>query len=415
MKTIKQNILPAKEKTGSVLVLVLVVVMVSFIIGTSVLLLGTQSRMAAIDQVQDMEARLAADAGVERAIQEINNAVIAKTWSADLLPLASGVELPFSDAVYSVTTTYDSDDGYRIASTGTDRNRRRTVRAALRLKGLFDNAIQCRNNIILKSGTVVQSIDSNISLNPDDCNQKVIIGTNSTEACSIILNNNVVIDGDVVVGFGGDVAKVIKDQGAVFDRSYALSSTLDFPEISPPPLLGPNTKIEVKTGTKTIGPGGDFPASGRFSSVKLSQGTVLRVIGDCTLYITGTVDMGQSSEILLDPAYNPSLTIYLDGSWISDNNSGINNAVRIPARFKLYGTGPTGQKIDLKAKTDAFGVIYAPNADLTVYSGGSIYGSFVANNFELKNPANFYYDAALKTVSVTDEGARYVISRWNEE
>lgn len=125
--------------------------------------------------------------------------------------------------------------------------------------------------------------------------------------------------------------------------------------------------------------------------------------------------MGQNSEILLDPAYNASLTVYLDGNWISDNNSGINNAIQIPSRFKLYGTGPIGQKIDLKAKTDAFGVIYAPNADLTVYSGGNIYGSFVANNFELKSPANFYYDAALKTVSVTDEGARFVISRWNEE
>ncbi|HOK94847.1 MAG TPA: hypothetical protein PK052_02565 [Anaerohalosphaeraceae bacterium] len=415
MKTVRQNILPQKEQTGSVLVLVLVIVMVCFIIGTSVLLLGTQSRMASLDQIQDMEARLAADAGVERAVQEINNAVIAKTWSADLLPSASGVEMPFSNAIYSVTTTYDSADGYRIASTGIDRNRSRTVRAALRLKGLFDNAIQCRNNIILKSGTVVQSVDSNVSLNPDDCSQKVIIGTNSTEACSIILNNNVVVDGDVVVGFGGDVARVIKDQGAIFDRSYALSSTLDFPQVSPPPLLGPNTKIEVKTGEKTIGPGGDFPAGGRFSSVKLGQGATLRVIGDCTLYITGTVDMGQNSEILLDPAYNASLTVYLDGNWISDNNSGINNAIQIPSRFKLYGTGPIGQKIDLKAKTDAFGVIYAPNADLTVYSGGNIYGSFVANNFELKSPANFYYDAALKTVSVTDEGARFVISRWNEE
>ena len=95
--------------------------------------------------------------------------------------------------------------------------------------------------------------------------------------------------------------------------------------------------------------------------------------------------------------------------------SSINNETNRPSNFKLYGTGPLGQDIDLKAKSDLHGVIYAPDADLTVFSGGDIYGSFVTNNFELKNPANFLYDVSLRTVSVYDEGARFVISRWSEQ
>lgn len=405
----------SSRKSGSVLVLVLLVVLISFIVGTGLLALGTQSRVASINQVQDMMSRSAADAGLERAVQEINNAVRAKTWSDSVTPTISNAALPFSNSIYSVKTAYDATGGYQITSVGTDRNRTRSINATLRLKGLFDNAIQCRDSIILKAGTVVDTIDSTISMDPADCDEKAIIGTNSTDADSIILNMGVEVDGDVVVGVGGDTSTVIKDLGATMDSRYPMSTSVEFPPVSPPSLIGPDTSIGIKKDEKTIGPGGDFPASGRFDNIKMSQGTTLRVIGDCTLYITGDVTMGQDSEILLDASTNAKLTIYLDGDWNSDNNSGINNETSTPSTFALYGTGSVGQEIDIKAKGEFYGVIYAPDADLTMYSGGNIYGSFVTNNFELKNPAEFLYDASLRTITVDEEGARFVINRWNEQ
>ncbi|MHC4949561.1 MAG: DUF7305 domain-containing protein [Planctomycetota bacterium] len=404
----------SSRKSGSILVLVLLVVLISFIIGTGLLALGTQSRVTSINQVQDMMSRSAADAGIERAVQEINNAVMAGKWSASTTPYVSNAALPFSDSIYSVKTAYDATGGYRIVSVGSDRNRTRTINATLRLKGLFENAIQCRDSITLKSGTVVDTIDSTISMDPADCDEKAVIGTSSIEDDRIILNNGVVVDGDVVVGVGGDTSTVIKDLGATIDRSYSLSSAVEFPTVSPPSLFGPDTEIAIKNGEKTIGPGGDYPATGRFSEIGMKNGTTLRVIGDCTLYVTGDIGMGQNSEIILDASKNAKLTIYLDGDWASDNDSGINNETSIPSTFKLYGTGPLGQAIDIKAKGEFYGVIYAPDADLTVFSGGDIYGSFVTNNFELKNPAKFLYDASLKTISVYDEGVRFVINRWNE-
>ncbi|MHC5141053.1 MAG: DUF7305 domain-containing protein, partial [Planctomycetota bacterium] len=374
------------KRPGSVLVLVVLVVLISFIIGTGLLALGTQSRVSSVNQVQDMKARSAADAGMERALQEINNAVRAKTWSESVTPYVNNAALPFSDSVYSIKTHYDTTDGYQVVSVGTDRDYTRSVSATLGLRGLFDNAIQCRDNITLKAGTVVDTIDSTISMDPADCDEKAIIGTNSTDPDSIILNWGVVVDGDVVVGVGGDTSTVIKDLGATMDSSYPMSTSVEFPAISAPSLFGPDTSIGIKKNEKTIGPGGDFPATGRFNNIKMSQGTTLRVIGDCTLYITGDVTMGQNSEILLDASKNAKLTIYLDGDWNSDNNSGINNETTATNTFSLYGTGPVGQAIDIKAKGEFYGVIYAPDANLTMYSGGNIYGSFVTNNFELKNP-----------------------------
>jgi hypothetical protein len=411
----KKKILLLNRKSGSALVLVLLVVLVSFIIGTGLLALGTQSRVMSSNQVQDMKARSAADAGLEHAVQQINNAVRAGKWSESVAPYAGNEALPYSDSVYSVKTAYDAIDGYTIVSVGTDRTRTRTINAKLRLKGLFEDAIQCRDNIVLKSGTVVDTIDSTISMDPADCDEKAIIGTSSVEADSVILNMGVVVDGDVVVGVGGDTSTVIKDLGATIDRSYSLSTDVEFPPVSAPSLFGPDTTIGVKNGERTVGPGGDFPASGRFSGIALRQGTTLRVIGDCTLYLTGDVRMGQDSTIILDASKNAKLTIYLDGDWISDNNSSINNETNTPTTFALYGTGPIGQAIDIKAKSEFYGVIYAPDADLTMFSGGDIVGSFVTNNFELKNPARFLYDASLRTVTVYDEGARFVTNRWTEE
>ena len=412
-----QNTLFIKQKPGSVLVLVLLVVLVSFIIGTGLLALGTQTRVASVNQVQDMLARSAADAGLERAVQEINNAVKAKTWSASITPYVSNETLPYVESVYSVKSEYDATDGYSVVSVGTDRNRSHTVNATLRLKGLFENAIQCRDNIILKAGTVIDTIDSSISMNPADCDEKAIIGTNSIEADSVVLNYGVKVDGDVVVGVGGDTATVIKDLGATIDRSYSLSSAVEFPAVSAPSLFGPDSSISINTvgAVKTIGPGGDYPANGRFSGISMRRASTLRVTGDCTLCVTGDVRMGQDSTILLDSSKNAKLTIYLDGNWVSDNGSDINNQTSAPSAFKLYGTNSTGQNIDIKAKGAFYGVIYAPDANLTMYSGGNIYGSFVTQNFELKNPAKFYYDASLKTVSVYEEGARFVINRWSEQ
>ena len=406
----------SSKKSGSVLVLVLLVVLISFIIGTGLLALGTQSRVASINQVQDMRSRSAADAGLERAVQEINNAVKGGTWSDSVTPYVSNASLPFSDSIYSVKTAYDGTDGYTVVSVGTDRNRTRSINATLRLKGLFENAIQCRNNIVLKSGTVIDTIDSTISMDPADCDEKAIIGTNSTDPDSVILNSGVVVNGDVVVGVGGDTLTIIKDLGATTTGlRYPLSTPVEFPAVTPPSVFGPDTSIDVNKDEMTVGPGGDYPATGRFDGIKLSQGTTLRVKGDCTLYITGDVDMGQNSEIILDESTNGKLTVYIDGDWISDNNSGINNASKKPSDFKLYGTGPEGQILDLKAKSGFCGVIYAPEADLTLFSGGDIYGSFITNNFELKNPAEFLYDVSLKTISVTEEGARFVVNRWNEQ
>ena len=407
-------IIPSGNRCGgSVLVVMVVMVLILFLIGTALLALGSQARVEAFKTTNVLNARCAADAGLNKAVQLLNNQLIAKTWNQSFLPSLADEPLPTGGSQYTVTSSYDN--GYLLQSVGLSGQALRTIKAKLRLKGLFESAISCREGIILKSGTIIESIDSRISMNPADTDVPAVIGTNSTKPDSIILNNGVIINGEVLVGYGGDTATVIKDLGATTGPQYSAVDVGEFPPVSPPSFSGPDVSITVNGGVKTIGPGGDYPASGRFTQIGIKQSGILRVIGATVLYITGNVDMGQGCEIIIDPANNASLKLYVDGNFLADNSAGINNLTNNPSSFMLYGTNPTSQIFNLKAKSDAFGSVYAPNATVTIYSGGDVYGAFVSKSFELKNPAHFYYDAALRDVSPFDEGARFVINRWVEE
>ena len=46
---------------------------------------------------------------------------------------------------------------------------------------------------------------------------------------------------------------------------------------------------------------------------------------------------------------------------------------------------------------------------------GEMYGPFVDNDFEMKQGGNFYYDEALKDISINGVGVRFVVKQWQEE
>jgi hypothetical protein len=142
------------------------------------------------------------------------------------------------------------------------------------------------------------------------------------------------------------------------------------------------------------------------------------------LYLTGNnqgtaIDMGQSCEIRI--AKGASLEVYVDGDIKSGENSGFNN-LGTPPDLKLWGLpwNPTKQNkrpvYQLNAKSEYFGLIYAPDADVQVNNSGDLYGAFTAYNFTMMNDGNLYYDGALRDVNLNDPdpGVRFVLTRWVE-
>jgi hypothetical protein len=150
----------------------------------------------------------------------------------------------------------------------------------------------------------------------------------------------------------------------------------------------------------------------------LTKGATLGVLeisgGDVVLYITGSIDLGESCELVVKDG--SSLTVYIDGDIHCRTNSAINAEYppEDPSKFQIYGTAEVQQSFDIKAKNNWSGTIYAPNADVILYAKGDFYGSVVSNSFELKAGGNYHYDEALREVSIEDVGVRFVVKRWYE-
>ncbi len=402
--------LPQSKKRGSAIPLAVVVVLILLAMGVGLLQLGLSSRIFSTRTASDIKARCAADAGLTKALFEMNEKLQVKSWDDSTLPQAIDANMSNCDAVFSYSVTGDLASGYTITSVGTANQAQRTVSASLRLRGLFEHAILTKENLILKPDTLVDGYNSQ---DPFDTDIELDIGTQSTADASIVLNSGITVKGDGRVGVGGDPDTVIKYLGAT--TGYQLSGIEEDPlPLMTPPAL-PDWGVDITATGETVIL--DPTKNGQYGNITVVKGGtvgVLEISGDVVLYITGNIELGESCELIIKD--NSSLTLYIDGDIHCRTNSAINNEIppEDPMKFQWYGTSESTQYFDIKAKTTWSAVIYAPNADIDLYANGDFYGSVVADNFELKAGGNYHYDEALREVEIDDVGARFVVKRWHE-
>ena len=397
------------KRRGSAITLAVVVVVIFLAMGTGLLSMGLNSRTFSLRTTSDITARCAADTGLTMALYQMNEKLQVKPWSSSSLPSAKETSLLYCDATYTYNVAGDLANGFIMMSVGRADNAERTVYATIGLKGLFEHAILTKGSLVLKSNTVVDGYNS---ADPFDTDFNVDIGTQSTADSMVVLNSGVIVKGDVLVGLGGNPDTVIKDLGAKTGDQRGGTENDPLPQITPPSLIDTGLDITAKSKTITFTPAD----SGQYGNISLASSVlpgILEIVGDVVLHITGDINLGNKCEIIVKD--NSSLTIYIDGDIISGNGSsiGTENPTKDATTLQLYGTGES-QTFDIKAKNDWTGVIYAPNADIDLYANGDVYGSIVADSFEFKNGGNYYYDEALREVSMEDEGVSFVIERWYE-
>jgi hypothetical protein len=402
-----------RNRRGAAVPLAMVAIVILLAMGVGLLGLGTNNRIFAARTSSKIAARSAADAGLTMALFEMNEKLGAKPWIEGKLPSGTDVKLPHCDAVCSYKVGGNMTDGYFITSVGEHNSARRTVNATLAMKGLYDNAILTKADLILKSSTV---LDGYNSADASDTDTEADIATQSTDDQAVTLNSDVKIAGDVRVGLGGDPGSVIKDLGATLGGfKYAATDNETLPDIDAPATLAKTGKaISASAATVSITPADN----GQYTGISLKGNKAPGVLeisgGDVELHITGNIDLGNTCEIIVKDG--STLTLYVDGDIACDNGSsiGVEDASRSAKALTLYSTGEGAQSFDLKAKNEWVGVVYAPNADVGLYAGTDAYGAIVSNTFEFKSGGDYHYDRALKTVSAEDEGVRFVITDWNE-
>ena len=417
------------QRAGSVMPLVMLSIVISLATGAGLLTLGRMVRVRAVRTATEGSARCAADAGLAKAMYEMNQKLMSG-WSAYNLPREYRQALPQCDATYSfvvykvgillksildhsdLATTLNlpglSGGDYIVRSIGRCGQSQKIVSGVLRLQGRGEYGVLVQDLMSLKPGTLVDGMDSS---DPTRADVPLEIGTTSTKRDKVVLNKGVVVDGDVLVGPGGDPDVVIKDTGATTGERYPMIEDPEFLTIPPPPTLIDRGKINVHGKTIKIDP----KDSGTYDSINLKNGkkpAILEITkGEVVLYVTGDINLGQSCEIKV--AKGASLSLYLDGNMKAGADSGFNNE-NTPPNLKIWGKTEGSQKIELNAKSEYFGQLYAPVAEVVARAKSDLYGAFTAKKFEMKAGGNLFYDGALRKVDENDQGVRFVLKRWRE-
>lgn len=401
MKRIKRG--GHSKERGSALSMVVSGLVILLLLGSGLLGLDLQSQLLAARTAAGISARSAADAGLTKALFEMNEMLQVGPWDWDdsVLPESVNERLLNCDATFSYTITGNIADGYVIESVGKSGWVERKVGSSLRLQGLFEYAIFANANIDLKANTKVDWY------NYDEDNGNLQIGSHSVVPGAIELKKRSMINGDVVVGVGGDPAIVITDNGAIITgRIRVMVGREHVPRITVPGWLA-----SLPSGG-TIRNDTAISRSGKYDEIDLKKGRELEIEENVALYIVGDVTLGKSASIMIDD--DTSLILFIGGDYEGKSGSSLNNETRDPGKLKVYGLESCNY-MRFKNGTELYGAIYAPNAEVTFDNSADAYGSVVARRFVQRNSAAFHYDASLRDVDVDDDGVRFVVGRWSEE
>lgn len=388
-----------RKRKGTVLVLVVTIMVVLLITGLGLLRLGYSSRILAARSAFEISAIQAADAGFTQAKLLMDKKLIEElSWNNSDLPTATNVALVNSDATYSYDVT-GSPSGFTVTSTGTASNTTRTVNGLLRIKSLW-TGLSVQNTLDIKSGTILMS-------DPED--EYFAIRSNSIADASMVLKANTSIPGDIIIGPGGTIEDAVdmKATTEVTGMMFAADEELYYP-----PVVVPNILTSIGETAYIYSAGTTLTGNNKFTDMNLGVGDIQEINGNCEIYVVGGIILDNSAQLVV-PA-GSSLKLYLGGNFEGKNGSELKNETNDATQLKIFGL-PTCTSIDIKNSGDFYAAIYAPEADLVLHNGGIVEGSFVGDNFEMKNSGTFIYDTDLGNVGIDDLAASFSVFRWWEE
>jgi hypothetical protein len=367
--------------------------------------LGLGARMQAARTTAEITARAAADAGLTKAVFEMNQNQNGETWSFSNITPEVGIVLPNANADYTYTIEeIVAGTEYRITSIGRSGNAERTVYCNIEIESsIFDYAVFAQNGIELKNDARIDGYDSDVGPYGGTNLQSGSVSTNSIKEKDIQLHNGAEINGDAVVGPGGDPSEVIHISGkaTITGDKYANSEEEEFPGVTAPVLTD---KGQKPTGTITT--------SGQYEKIYLTESQVLTIVGDVILDIKKEVKIDNGASIVVTEG--SSLQLYIGDDFISTNEGTINNLTKSPPDCKIYSTSNSSVEYLFDNSSHVYAAVYAPKADLEIKNTCNIYGAIVADKVKIDNGAQIHYDHALGRTTVDDMGVGFVISSWRE-
>jgi hypothetical protein len=373
----------------------MVILIVLLILGASLI----ERAQTAVDRAsarnRQERAFQLAEAGIEKALWDLNqpNGWITYAGDSDLGLQGGTVDVvvsppPSARGEFTSTVTVISTGVIPSAQVG------RTHSCAIRMVthkdvNYFKYAIFGSEEVSIGNGTVELITDSYASDSGDYGGTNIAaagdIATNSTNANAIYVLPQGEVNGDLYVGAGAaDPTACVDNKGTVSGTITTLDGPQPLPSIPSVPVdaieLG---DIWLENDEQLVLDAGVYHA------------TDLEIFGSASLVCNGVV------------------TIYIDQS--TDGGSpdvriagnGIANTSQIPANLTVFCLDDV-VSVEFSGNAAFYGGLYAPNADI-VLNAGHVYGSVVGRTVTLNGSnAGLHYDEAL--YDMTDPNA--VMRSW---
>lgn len=394
------------RNSGFAMALVLLAIVLLLLLGGSLLGLSQNAEITSIRRSQEIAAKCAADAGITKALFDLNVLYTDSSLDLDNLLPQPAIDLENSDAQFEYNVYLDVGN-ITVDSTGTSGPCVKTVHCTIQVySSIFEHPFFASKFDI--GNSIIDGYNSNYGLYGGLNISPISIATNNTDTDSIKLANGGSLNGDIYVGPDGSPLDVI-DKKQNFDVTGSfetLEEEKNIPVILPPSLTYEDAKAS-----------GTITDSGQYGEIISSANNevVITIEGDVTLHITGNVELDNGATIEITEG--SSLTLFIDGAFKMLNGGKINNSTKKPPNCKIYSTHDdpeTPVEYNLSNTGEFYGSLYTPNANVHINENVLIYGAIIANELIIDNSSEVYGDKALLEGIYGDDNTKLIIGNWWE-
>ncbi len=403
-----------KHEQGTVLLVTLTLGVILLIAAVSYLkLVGTQKTV--ITRSQTWNAALTmAEAGVEEAMAQINASPTnfsANSWTKSGINYGP-VTRSLIGGSYSVSISGDTAPviyatGYATVPITGDKIARAVSVTTAQPQSVFNVAFAAAVNNIRFNGNGIatdswNSHTTNYSTNGHYDPNKTRKNGNVASVQGLVDIGNHTIQGNLYLGPTASYAGGGTITGTLYNDFNVKFDAVQLP------AGAPGWNIATTTNGNY-----DFKVSGNYT-INQNQPIIVEAGVTVTLNVRSTTFDPSSLKIYGGAANSGTAIFYFNGptSATIHGNEDVNPSGR-PENLYYYGLGSL-TSLTFGGNSDFVGVIYAPNATLTLNGGGNnigLIGSAVVNSITMNGHYNFHYDESLANIGVS---RGFIATSWQE-
>jgi hypothetical protein len=411
-----------KSAEGSMLVMtVIITALIGSVLGSYLVLISSRNQ-AAMRALAWNSAIPVLEAGIEEALTHLNddkNDPRANSWNVTQIDGKKAYwkrgDLP-DGSYFFVTNVHVTSTQPLIYSAGYVPSPLKDNQYISRLVKVtttnppsgFNLAIAANSYVKLSGSTIVDGYNSAAPYGGTNRLANGGVGTDSQQPNAIDVGSGHIY-GIAMTGPGGTVSVAGGSVGDLNQISGKQSGWVSddmnvyFQDNAPPTGQLPLTPLIVSAGGSnvTVLAGGNYKLD-NFRSSKMNN--PMFVQGNATLWVTDDFVVNGSGYVYIAP--NASLTLYVGGNG-SISGGGVVNGSGVPSKFSYYGL-PTSTSLRYSGVADFVGTINAPEANVQISGGSSVFGAVICNTFSCSGGSSVHYDQAL------GGGGIFLVTQWKE-